>query len=132
MGILGIILLIIFVISALLLVFMVLIQDDQGEGIGGLFGGGSSSAFGSTTGNVLTRFTTILGALFLIVSLGLAWINRSVADDDLIKTARVQTTTEGTSEWWKADEEPESEEPGKLEETGEAVEAEGTGVVIEE
>ena len=56
MGLLGIILLIIFVICALLLIFMVLIQDDQGEGIGGLFGGGSSTAFGSSAGNVLTRF----------------------------------------------------------------------------
>lgn len=100
MGILGIILLIIFIVCALLLIFMVLIQDDQGEGIGGLFGGGSSSTFGSTAGNVLTRFTTILGAIFLIISLSLAWINRSGADSDLIKTARSQSAAEASTEWW--------------------------------
>ena len=35
------ILLVIFVISSLLLIAIVLIQDEQGEGMGGLFGGGS-------------------------------------------------------------------------------------------
>ena len=103
MGILGIILLVIFVITALLLIFMVLIQDDQGDGIGGLFGGSSSSAFGSTAGNVLTRFTTILGAIFLITSLSLAWINRSGAEGDLAKTARTQSAAEST-DWWNGEE----------------------------
>lgn len=122
MGLLGIILLIIFVICALLLIFMVLIQDDQGEGIGGLFGGGSSTAFGSSAGNVLTRFTTILGALFLITSLGLAWINRSAADTDLIKAVREQSTREDSTEWWNAEEEAgeAEEEVGGLEAAEEA------------
>ncbi len=105
MGILGIILLIIFVITALLLIFIVLIQDDQGDGIGGLFGGGSSSAFGSSAGNVLTRFTTILGAIFLVSSFGLAWLNRSGSESDLIRAARTQSATENSSEWWSGEEE---------------------------
>ena len=56
MGIIGIVLLVIMAISAVLLVLVVLVQDDQGEGIGGIFGGGSNTAFGSRSGNVLTRF----------------------------------------------------------------------------
>ena len=75
MGVIGIILLVVFVISSILLVVIVLIQDDQGEGIGGLFGGGGSTAFGSRSGNVLTKFTSILAAAFLICSFGMAWIN---------------------------------------------------------
>ena len=77
MGILGIVLLVFFVIVAILLVLLVLVQTEEGDGLGGIFGGGSASAFGSRSGNVLTRTTTILGALFLIVSLGLALLSRT-------------------------------------------------------
>jgi len=68
---------ILFAIIAILLTFVVLIQDEQGEGIGGLFGGGSSTAFGSRSGNVLTRFTGILAAVFFVVCLLLGLLNRS-------------------------------------------------------
>ncbi len=110
MGVIGIILLVLFVLSALLLVFFVLIQDDQGEGIGGMFGGGSSSTFGSRSGNILTRFTSILGAVFLICSLGLAWVNKTSNGGDLIKTARQQRVEQTESEWWSVGEEPETDE----------------------
>ncbi|MBQ6905176.1 MAG: preprotein translocase subunit SecG, partial [Spirochaetia bacterium] len=72
MGILSIILLVLFVIASLLLILLVLVQDEQGEGLGGIFGGASNTPFGSRSGNVLTRFTSILAAFFLILSLGLA------------------------------------------------------------
>ena len=77
MGILGIILLVFFVIVAILLVLMVLIQNEEGDGLGGIFAGGSASAFGSRSGNVLTRTTTVLGSLFLIISLSLALLSRT-------------------------------------------------------
>ena len=77
MGILGIVLLVFFVIVAILLILLVLIQNEEGDSLGGIFAGGSGSAFGSRSGNVLTRATTILGALFLIISLGLALLNRT-------------------------------------------------------
>ena len=77
MGILGTVLLVFFVIVAILLILMVLVQTEEGDSLGGIFAGGSSSAFGSRSGNVLTKTTTVLGALFLIVSLGLALLNRT-------------------------------------------------------
>ena len=77
MGILGIVLLVFFVIVAILLILLVLAQNEEGDSLGGIFAGGSSSAFGSRSGNILTKTTTILGALFLIISLGLALVNRS-------------------------------------------------------
>jgi preprotein translocase subunit SecG len=77
MGILSIVLLVFFVVVAVFLILLVLLQNEEGDSLGGLFAGGSGSAFGSRSGNVLTRATTVLGALFLIISLGLALLNRT-------------------------------------------------------
>ncbi|MDR0444262.1 MAG: preprotein translocase subunit SecG [Treponema sp.] len=77
MGILSVVLLVFFVIIAVLLILLVLIQNEEGDSLGGIFAGGSGSAFGSRSGNVLTRTTTILGSLFLIISLGLALLSRT-------------------------------------------------------
>jgi preprotein translocase subunit SecG len=95
MGILSIILLVFFVIIAVLLVLLVLIQNEEGDGLGGIFAGGSSTAFGSRSGNVLTRATSVLGTLFLIVSLGLALLSRTSSGanvDDIIRQQTVDTT----------------------------------------
>ena len=97
MGILGVLLLILFVLVALLLVAIVLIQDEGGEGLGGLFGGGSSS-MGVTTSSVLVRATTFLGALFLLTSLGMAFVLKTPGDDNVLSEARQLAGEEG--EWW--------------------------------
>jgi preprotein translocase subunit SecG len=101
MGLIGVILLVIMVISAVLLVLVVLVQDDQGEGIGGIFGGGSNTAFGSRSGNVLTRFTAALAAVFLVCCFGLAWINRTPTAGDVVSKAR-QAALNSTNQqsWW--------------------------------
>jgi preprotein translocase subunit SecG len=77
MSILSVVLLVFFVIIAVLLILLVLIQNEEGDSLGGIFAGGSASAFGSRSGNVLTRATTVLGGLFLVISLGLALLNRT-------------------------------------------------------
>jgi len=103
MAILSILLLVIFVIACLLLVLMVLVQNEQGEGIGGIFGGGSSTPFGSRSGNVLTRFTSILAAVFLLTSFGLAWVNRTSDKSDILGAAYKQTSEKTELiEWWNA------------------------------
>ena len=103
MGLIGIILLVLFVLSALILIILVLMQDEQGEGIGGIFGGGSSSAFGSRAGTVLTKFTSIMGAIFLFCSFGLAWVNKTTDTGDVLSAAN-RTTAEqrAPAEWWNA------------------------------
>ena len=97
------ILLVLFVLSALLLIGVVLIQDEQGEGLGGLFGGGSSTPFGSRSGNVLTRLTSILGTIFILTAFGLAWVNRTPETGDVIGAARRQQSTQSSVEWWKTE-----------------------------
>ena len=108
MGFLSVFLLVIFVIASLLLIGVVLIQDDQGEGLGGLFGGGATS-FGSRSGNILTRFTSILAATFLICAFVLAWLNKTPEAGDVLGAARRGAAEESTvDEWWVIDDESDS------------------------
>ncbi|MDR2617526.1 MAG: preprotein translocase subunit SecG [Treponema sp.] len=111
MSILGIVLLVFFVIVSVLLILLVLAQNEEGDSLGGIFAGGSGSAFGSRSGNVLTRATTVLGALFLIISLGLALVNRSPAASG-VESAGRQLVPESGVDWWQdTPAEPPAEPP---------------------
>lgn len=91
--------LILVILSALLLVLIVMLQDEQGEGLGGIFGGGSGTPFGSRAGNVLTRITTVLAVIFISCTLVLALLNKSSLSDSTIDTAR-QEQYEGEEAGW--------------------------------
>lgn len=106
MGIIGLLLLVIFALSAVLIVFFVLLQDDQGEGLGGLFGGGSTTPFGATGSSVLVKITSILGTIFIICSLGVAYVLRTPSDDDVLGEAR-RLEEGGGTEWWIEETAPE-------------------------
>jgi preprotein translocase subunit SecG len=108
MGILSVVFLVFFIIIAVLLVLLVLIQNEDGDSLGGIFAGGSSSAFGSRSGNVLTRATTVLGALFLIISLGLALLNRTPAGSGVEEEGRRLSTEEARSNWLEEELNPSS------------------------
>lgn len=101
MGLISVVLLVILIVSAVLLVLVVLVQDDQGEGLGGIFGGGSTTPFGSRSGNVLTRFTAILAAVFLFCILGIAWVNKTPEAGNVIGRARAESLQGGQQQnWW--------------------------------
>jgi len=100
MSILSTVLLVFFVIIAVLLVLLVLVQNEEGDSLGGIFAGGSGSAFGSRSGNVLTRTTTVLGALFLIISLGLALINRTPGGSGVLREGQELLREEGAGSNW--------------------------------
>ena len=107
MGLVSVILLVVFVIVSLLMMLVVLIQDDQGEGIAGMFGGAGTTPLGSRSGNVLTRFTSILGALFLFGAFALAWLNRTPETSNLEARARAEQLRQSqATEWWVEKVEP--------------------------
>jgi preprotein translocase subunit SecG len=63
------VLIVFYLLVCLLLLLVVLLQQGKGGDMASAFGGGGSSqtAFGARTGaTVLTRATTILGALFML------------------------------------------------------------------
>jgi preprotein translocase subunit SecG len=57
-----------FVISGIILIFVVLIQEGKGGGIAGAFGGAGAEAFGVKAGTV-NRFTAYVGTAFLLLAL---------------------------------------------------------------
>ena len=109
MGILSTVLLVFFVIIAILLILLVLVQNEEGDSLGGIFAGGSGSAFGSRSGNVLTRATTVLGALFLIISLGLALLNRTPGGSGVEAAGRELSGGAATGNWLEDELNPQSQ-----------------------
>ena len=84
------ILLVIYLIAALCVIGLVMIQHGKGADMGASFGAGASNTvFGSSgSGNFLTRMTTVFATVFFILSLVLGNMTASqVADvgeyDDL-------------------------------------------------
>ena len=108
MSIISTILFVFFVIVAILLVLLVLVQTEDGDSLGGIFAGCSGSAFGSRSGNVLTRATTVLGSMFLIISLTLALINRTPSGRGVEDAARELGGTERTN-WLEEELNPQLE-----------------------
>ena len=109
MGILAILLLAVFVLTAVLLILLVLVQNEEGDSLGGIFAGGSASAFGSRSGNVLTKATSILGALFLILSLSMALMNRSPGISGVEAAGREQSAGQ-EHDWYMNNDTPPVEE----------------------
>jgi preprotein translocase subunit SecG len=74
------------IIVSLGLIFVVLLQSGKGTDMGAVFGGSSSTIFGSRgAGNFLTRLTTGMAIVFMITSLTLGYFsgkrpNRTVFD----------------------------------------------------
>lgn len=69
-------LIIVHVICCILLVAIVLLQVGRGRGMMGFLGSSTAETlFGSRTGDVLTRSTTVIAVLFMVTSLSLAYIS---------------------------------------------------------
>lgn len=67
---------VIHVLACLFLIVIVLLQTGKGAEMGAVFGGASSTVFGSSgAGNFLTRLTTAIAVLFMCTSLGLTYFS---------------------------------------------------------
>lgn len=84
MGVLVTVITIFLVILAIVIVLLILLQSDKSAGMGILGGGGSQSAFGSSTADVLTKMTGTMVAIFMISAFALSVIEarrpKSVVD----------------------------------------------------
>ena len=106
MGAIGVVLLVAFIIVCVLLILLVSVQDNE-NGMGGVFGGRGTAAFGSHSASVLTKATAVFVVLFFVLAFGLALVNKKPSiEKDLIvdeATATEEVSTPETTEsadWW--------------------------------
>jgi len=111
MGILGIVLLVLFVIVSLLLVFLVVVQNEGSEGLGGIFAGSGQAAFGARSSNVIVKATYVLGGLFFVFAFALALVNKgSVGDVEAAALKKSQSAPQ--TDWWNS--QPQAQAPEAL------------------
>ena len=63
------------ILACMFLIVVVLLQQGKGAEIGAVFGGSSSTIFGSSgAGSFLTKMTSGVAALFMVTSIGLTYL----------------------------------------------------------
>ena len=110
MGAIGVVLLVAFIVVCVLLILLVSIQDDGENGMGGIFGGRGSAAFGSHSASVLTKATAVFVTLFFVLAFGLTLVNKkpSIEKDLVVDETATEATAEETTaatesdsaDWW--------------------------------
>src|SRR5262249_37983377 len=70
---------IVHVFVCAVLMFVVLLQQGKGGGMGAAFGGGAAAQVfgGRGAGNILTRATAVCAAVFMLTSVSLAYLSSS-------------------------------------------------------
>jgi preprotein translocase subunit SecG len=69
---------IVHIFVCLVLMFVVLLQQGKGGGMGAAFGGATTQVFGGRgAGNILTRATAICAGIFMLTSVSLAYLSSS-------------------------------------------------------
>ena len=78
-------------ILAIVLILSVLLQRSDGGALGGLGGGANFSGMleGRRSADFLTKFTTIIGVLFLANSLFLAMVTKNKNDSSVIQSEEI-------------------------------------------
>lgn len=91
-------LLVVFLIVAIGLVGLIMLQQGKGADMGASFGAGASATlFGSSgSGNFMTRMTAILATLFFFISLVLGNINTNKTNKGSMWDNLVQPMSEHT------------------------------------
>jgi preprotein translocase subunit SecG len=92
-----------FVLVALVVVLVILMQRPKSEGLGAAFGGGvTENIFGAQTTNVLVKFTTWLAGVFFALTFGLSvlYAHRGAGGDsafrrELMKQQAAPATSPG-------------------------------------
>jgi preprotein translocase subunit SecG len=85
---------IVHVLVCFLLILIVLLQTSKGADIGAAFGGGASQTlFGSAgPGGFLTKITTGVAIIFMITSIGLAYMSSHRTGSSIMKETRPAKT----------------------------------------
>jgi preprotein translocase subunit SecG len=67
---------VIHVLVCLFLILVVLLQQSKGGGLSGALGGSAAQVFGGrSSANFMTRATGVVAAVFMLTSIGLAYLS---------------------------------------------------------
>lgn len=100
MSILINVLLAMWILVALLMVLVILMQRPKSEGLGAAFGGGmTENLFGAQTTNVLVKFTAWLSGIFIVLTFALSilYARRGAGDSALRRELVKQQSAGATS-----------------------------------
>jgi preprotein translocase subunit SecG len=87
---------VLFVICAVVLILVILIQKGKGGGLSAAFGGGMAGGIlGSKTGDFLTWFTIVLVGIFLTIAVLMAKFYKPVVSDLGAEQTSVPVATSG-------------------------------------
>jgi preprotein translocase subunit SecG len=95
------VLLAIYVLVALLMVLVILMQRPKSEGLGAAFGGGvTENIFGAQTTNVLVKFTAWLAGIFFALTfiLSILYAHRGNAESGLRRELMKQQAAASTAQ----------------------------------
>jgi len=81
---------IILIILSILIIITILLQEDKAHGGIGFLGGTSQSVFGSSSGSILTRITSILLTTFLVYCVVVAIVCSHKTSDLSIKKEAIK------------------------------------------
>jgi preprotein translocase subunit SecG len=76
----------VYVVVAVLMTLVILMQRPKSEGLGAAFGGGvTENIFGAQTTNVLVKFTSWLAGIFFVLTfvLSILYAHKNAGDNDL-------------------------------------------------
>ncbi len=102
---------IIHITVAVALILIVLLQTGKGADMGAAFGGGSSQTLfgGGGASTFLSRLTTIVAIIFMLTSLGLAYLSSHRATRSVMSQKTAPTTEQTEQAPWKAADQPGAE-----------------------
>lgn len=84
---------IVHILACIFLILVVLLQTGKGADMGAVFGGSSSTVFGSSgAGNFLTRLTTATAIIFMLTSLGLTYFSSDHLSSTVFDSAPAPVT----------------------------------------
>lgn len=88
-----------YIIVCILLVILVLLQSGK-EGMGVIFGGGSSSVFGSSgAGGILAKLTAFMAVVFVITAISYTYVTSSrPSSESTILDVRIEEPVKPASE----------------------------------
>ena len=86
----SLILIVIHIVVCVALIMIVLLQTGKGADMGAAFGGGGSQTlFGSTGASTfLSKATTVAAIIFMLTSLGLAYLSSHRTSDSIMETTQ--------------------------------------------